>query len=57
MHSEFAKKGLRNSELAQHYRKTVLNPGGSQDAADLVKNFLGRAYNFDAFAKDLAEKK
>ncbi len=57
MHSEFAKKGLRNSELAQHYRKTVLNPGGSQDAADLVKNFLGREYNFDAFAKDLAEKK
>jgi thimet oligopeptidase len=57
MHSEFAKKGLRNPELAKHYRKTVLNPGGSQDAADLVKNFLGRSYNFDAFAKDLAEKK
>jgi thimet oligopeptidase len=57
MHSEFAKKGLRNSTLAQHYRKTVLAPGGSQDAADLVKNFLGREYNFDAFAKDLAEKK
>jgi thimet oligopeptidase len=57
MHSEFIKKGLRNPELAQHYRKTILEPGGSQDAADLVKNFLGREYNFDAFAKDLAEKK
>ncbi len=57
MHSEFVKKGLRNSELAHHYRKTVLEPGGSQDAADLVNHFLGRPYNFDAFAKDLMEKK
>jgi thimet oligopeptidase len=57
MHSEFVKKGLRNTKLAKHYRKTVLAPGGSGDAADLVKKFLGRSYNFDAFAKDLAEKK
>ncbi|MBK8185907.1 MAG: Zn-dependent oligopeptidase [Cellvibrio sp.] len=57
MHSEFVKKGLRNTRLAKHYRKTVLAPGGSGDAADLVKKFLGRSYNFEAFAKDLAEKK
>lgn len=54
MHSEFTKKGLRNTELAHHYRKTVLEPGGTQDAADLVANFLGRPYSFEAFAKDLA---
>lgn len=56
MHSEFAAKGLRNAELAQHYRNTVLEPGGTKDAADLVKDFLGRPYSFDAFAKDLAVK-
>lgn len=54
MHSEFVKKGLRNPELAHHYRKTVLEPGGTKDAAELVKDFLGRPYSFDAFAQDLA---
>jgi len=54
MHSEFVKKGLRNPELANHFRKTVLEPGGSKDAAELVQDFLGRPYSFDAFAKDLA---
>jgi thimet oligopeptidase len=54
MHSEFVKKGLRNPELAHHYRKTVLEPGGTKDAADLVKDFLGRPYSFEAFARDLA---
>ncbi|HSC66621.1 MAG TPA: M3 family metallopeptidase [Cellvibrio sp.] len=56
MHNEFEKKGLRNPEVAKLYRKTVLEPGGKKDAADLVKDFLGRTYNFDAFANDLAEK-
>lgn len=56
MHSEFVKKGLRNPDVAQHYRKTVLEPGGKKDAADLVQDFLGRPYNFEAFANDLAEK-
>jgi thimet oligopeptidase len=27
----------------------VLVPGGSKDAADLVKDFLGRPYGFEAF--------
>lgn len=54
MHSEFMKKGLRNPELSQHFRKTVLEPGGTRDASDLVHDFLGRAYSFDAFARDLA---
>lgn len=56
MHSEFAKKGLRNPDVAHHYRKTVLEPGGKKDAADLVHDFLGRPYNFEAFAKDLSVK-
>jgi thimet oligopeptidase len=32
----------------------VLAPGGSRDAADLVEDFLGRPYAFDAYAAWLA---
>ncbi|MDM4763264.1 M3 family metallopeptidase [Galbitalea sp. SE-J8] len=35
---------------AQRYRDLVLAPGGSKDAAELVEDFLGRPYAFDAFA-------
>nr|WP_324258880.1 M3 family metallopeptidase [Cellvibrio fontiphilus] len=56
MHSEFMKKGLRNPELSHHFRKTVLEPGGAKDAAELVEDFLGRPYSFDAFANDLSVK-
>lgn len=34
---------------AQRYRETVLSQGGSKPAAELVKDFLGREYTFDAF--------
>jgi len=53
MFSEFEKNGLRNPAVAQKYRNTVLAPGGSKDAADLVQDFLGRPFNFDAFAQSL----
>jgi len=55
MFSEFEKYGLRNPEVAMRYRKAVLEKGGSQDAAVMVKNFLGRDYTFDSFVKDLSE--
>ncbi|MDA2922303.1 Zn-dependent oligopeptidase [Patescibacteria group bacterium AH-259-L07] len=38
-------------EIALRYRKKVLEPGGTKDAKDLVKDFLGRDFNFDAFEK------
>lgn len=56
MHSEFVKHGLRNPEVAARYRKTVLAPGGSRDAAQMVQDFLGRPYSFEAFARDLSLK-
>lgn len=34
---------------ARRYRQEVLRPGGSKDAAELVRGFLGREYSFDAF--------
>ena len=42
-------------QIAGRYRDRVLAPGGSRDAADLVADFLGRPYTFDAYAAWLAE--
>ena len=41
--------------VAGRYRDRVLAPGGSKDAADLVADFLGRPYTFDAYAAWLAD--
>ena len=40
---------LMNEAIATRYRDTILTPGGTKDAADLVRDFLGRDYNFDAY--------
>ncbi|HET9233310.1 MAG TPA: M3 family metallopeptidase, partial [Candidatus Eisenbacteria bacterium] len=47
--SKFDTKNMLDPKVATEYRKRVLEPGGSKDAADLVKDFLGRPYNFTAF--------
>jgi thimet oligopeptidase len=47
--SEFKKHGLLDETTAHKYRDTILAPGGSKDANDLVKDFLGRTYNFEAY--------
>lgn len=47
--SVFQAKGLTNPEVALQYRQKILQPGGSRDAADMVKDFLGRPYSFEAF--------
>lgn len=47
--TRFKAKGLLSSEVATEYRKKVLEPGGSKEAATLVSDFLGRPYQFDAF--------
>lgn len=51
--SEFRQQGMRNRALADHYRKTVLAPGGSKDAARLVEDFLGRPFSFKAFSEQM----
>jgi thimet oligopeptidase len=48
--SAFDPGDLFAPEVAQRYRDRVLAPGGSKDAADLVADFLGRPFAFDAFA-------
>ena len=50
MFTEFRKDGLLNPELAAKYRNSLLGASGTKPAADLVRDFLGRPYSFQAYA-------
>ncbi|MEJ7834507.1 MAG: M3 family metallopeptidase [Nocardioides sp.] len=52
--SAFDADDLFDADVSGRYRDLVLAPGGSQDAADLVADFLRRPYTFDAYAAWLA---
>lgn len=49
--SAFGVDDLFEAVTAARYRDMILAAGGSRDAADLVRDFLGRPYNFDAFTR------
>ena len=49
MFSAFDEDDLFDDAITHRYRDRVLAAGGSRDAADLVEDFLGRSYTFDAF--------
>ena len=49
--TEFQKNGLMNPAVAARYRKTMLEPGPSKPAAQLMTGFLGRPYTFDAYKR------
>jgi Zn-dependent oligopeptidase len=51
----FQARGLMSTEVTYAYRDKVLVPGGTRDAADLVRDFLGRSYDFAAYEKYLGE--
>ena len=53
--TRFQKEGLLNQKTAKAYRELILGPGGTHDAADLVKKFLGRAYKLDAYKRWLTD--
>lgn len=53
--SAFDPANLFDPEVATRYRDRILAPGGTKDAADLVRDFLGRDYSFDAYAAWLAQ--
>jgi thimet oligopeptidase len=55
MLSAFDGRGLMDAATTRRYRDAVLAPGGTKDAADLVRDFLGREYRFEAFERYLAE--
>jgi thimet oligopeptidase len=50
----FMKEGLMNTKWTYKYRDRILGAGGTKDAADLVKDFLGRPFNYKAFEKYLS---
>ncbi len=46
----FLEKGnLTDPETAARYAREILRPGGQRPAADLVRAYLGREFNFEAF--------
>ena len=52
--SAFDPDDLFDVSVAGRYRDKILAQGGTKDAADLVADFLGRPYTFDAYAAWLA---
>jgi thimet oligopeptidase len=55
LHGAFT-NGLMDLEQARRYRDLVLAPGGTKPAAELVRDFLGRPYGFEAFRDWLAPR-
>jgi len=51
----FERCGLMATDVTYAYRDQVLVPGGSRDAAELVRSFLGRDYDFRAYERFLLE--
>ena len=49
--TRFQQQGLMNPAVAHKYRRTMLDPGASKPAAELVSDFLGRPYRFDAYKR------
>ncbi len=51
IYRQLKKAGTLDPAVAARYRESILSPGGSRDAADLVRDFLGRDYSFKAFER------
>jgi thimet oligopeptidase len=49
--SQFDRANLVGGEAAMRYRRAVLEPGGSKPGTELVRGFLGRPQNLEAFKK------
>ncbi len=53
---QFDRESLLGGPAAMRYRRTVLEPGGSEPASDLVRHFLGRPQSLTAFQKWMSEE-
>ena len=53
---QFDPKDLLAGDAPMRYRRLVLEPGGSMSANDLIKNFLGRAQDTQAFRRWMSEE-
>ncbi len=53
MYTRFQKAGPLDPATGAHYRRTVLERGGTVDGEAMVRDFLGRAPSNDAFLRGL----
>lgn len=53
MFSEFEKGGILNPEVGKRYREIILSKGGTEEPIELVKQFLQREPNPEAFYRSL----
>ncbi len=51
MYTRFEKEGLLSAKVGADYRKWILEAGGTEEAFDLLKGFIGREPNQEAFLK------
>jgi thimet oligopeptidase len=54
--SQFPRQALLDSPVAMHYRRAVLEPGGSMPGREIVHAFLGRSQSSDAFTSWVGEE-
>lgn len=56
MYTVFQKAGLEDSGAGALYRRWILEPGGAMEPDELIRGFLGREPNKDAFYRSLGLK-
>ena len=53
MAERFKELGMLNPEAGAWYREKVLSRGGSADASDMLRDYLGREPKLDAYIRSL----
>lgn len=53
MFQRFKELGMLSPEAGKYYRDKIISKGGTKDGMDLVRDYLGREPNLEAFVKEL----
>ncbi len=53
--TQFDRSNMMAQGAAKKYREMILAPGGSRPAAEMVRSFLGREFNFDGWKQWLEQ--